>query len=83
MYMYSAKTQYLSSFYFLMLYTIYNLLLTFNVCSNNHSWCPPNFKSIYIYLTLLLSYGNKHVCKMAIVLSYAVSLQKFYCENSN
>jgi uncharacterized membrane protein len=24
---------------------------------------------IYIYLTLLLSYGNKHVCKMAIVLS--------------
>ena len=66
-----------------MFYTIYNLLLTFNVCSNNHSWCPPNFKSIYIYLTLLLSYGNKHVCKMAIVLSYAVSLQKFYFENSN
>ena len=35
-----------------MLYTIYNLLLTFNVCSNNHSWCPPNFKSIYIYILL-------------------------------
>ena len=44
MYMYSTKTQYLSSFYFFDI--IYNLPLTFKICSNNHSWWPPNFKSI-------------------------------------
>jgi hypothetical protein len=30
-----------------------------------------------------LSYGNKHVPKMATFLRYAVPLQKFYVENSN
>ena len=55
--MFRVKHSICPVFTFLMFYTIYNLLLTFKVCSNNHSWWPPNFKSIYIYLTLLLSYG--------------------------